>query len=71
MTLTEILPAVLQLTSPDKVRLIRILEDDLNAANEIQPFEHGKTYELRTPYDAYGAAQGLFDALAAFDKETA
>lgn len=71
MTLTEILPAVLRLASPDKLKLIRILAEDLGAAEDIRPFERGKSYELSTPYSAFGAAQVLADALGAAEKPSA
>lgn len=68
MTLSEILPAVLQLPSPDKLKLIRILAENLDAAQDIRPFERGKSYELSTPYHIVGAAKVLADELAATDK---
>lgn len=68
MTLTEILPAVLRLASPEKLKLIRILAEDLDAAQAIGPFERGKTYELPTPYNMFGAAQILADAIRDNDK---
>lgn len=65
MTLSEVLPTVRQLTAPEKLKLIRILAEDLDREEAISPFEHGKVYNLPTPYDSYGAAQALVDALAA------
>ena len=65
MTLAEILPAVHQLTAPEKLKLIRILAEDLDRDETISLFEHGKIYNLPTPYDSYGAAQALAEALAA------
>lgn len=61
MTLSEILPAVRQLTDPEKLKLIRLLAD--GSDEDIHPFERGKTYELRTPYNVFGAAQILADAI--------
>lgn len=63
MTLSEILPAVRQLTDPEKLKLIRLLAEDLGSDEDIHPFERGKTYELRTPYNVFGAAQILADAI--------
>lgn len=65
MTLAEILPAVRQLTAPEKLKLIRILAEELDRDKTNSLFEHGKVYNLPTPYDSYGAAQALADALAA------
>lgn len=64
MTLTEILPAVLQLTPPEKLKLIRLIAEDLDVGEDIRPFERGKVYDLPTPYGCYEAAQILADALA-------
>ncbi len=67
MTLVEILPTIRQLPAFEKLRLIRILTEDLDTNAEIYPFEHHKTYMLPTPYDMFGAGQALADALAAFE----
>ncbi len=64
MTLAEVLPVVRQLTAPEKLKLIRLLAEDLDKEDAIASFEH-KVYNLPTPYDSYGAAQVLADALAA------
>jgi hypothetical protein len=64
MTLAEVLPAVRQLTAPEKLKLIRLLAEDLDRDEANSPFERGKVYNLPTPYDSYGAAQALADALA-------
>ena len=65
MTLAEVLPVVRQLTSPEKLKLIRLLAEELDKDNASSLFEHGKVYNLPTPYDSYGAAQALANALAA------
>lgn len=65
MTLAEVLPAVRQLTALEKLKLIRLLAEDLDNDEASSLFEHGKVYNLPTPYDSYGAAQVLADALAA------
>jgi hypothetical protein len=62
-SLNEIVPAVRTLPAHDKLTLIRILAEDLETAKEFMPFEPGKTYSLPTPYNAYGAAEILSDAL--------
>lgn len=63
MTLTDLLPAVHRLPAADKVKLIRVLAEDLDAAEDISPLEPHKAYYLATPYDAFGAAQTLLDAM--------
>jgi hypothetical protein len=65
MTLAEVLPAVRQLTAPEKLKLIHILAEELDRDETSSLFEQGKVYNLPTPYDSYGAAQALADALAA------
>jgi hypothetical protein len=69
VTLTEIVPAVRTLPALDKLRLIRILAEELEAAREIFPFESGKTYDLPTPYNSFGAATVLAEAMAAYPEE--
>ena len=68
MTLAEVLPTVRQLTAPEKLKLIRILAEDLERNEDISPFESGKVYDLPTPYDSFGAAQVLANELAASPK---
>jgi hypothetical protein len=65
MTLAEVLPAVRQLTAPEKLKLIRILAEELDQDTVSSLLEPGNVYDLPTPYDSYGAAQVLADALAA------
>lgn len=67
MTLAEILPTVRQLTVPEKLRLIRVLAEELDRDEDIAPFQHYKVYYLPTPYNSFGAAQILATALAASD----
>lgn len=68
-TLKEIMPVVRTLPTIDKLRLIRILAEELEQAREIAPFEPGKTYELSTPYNAFGAADILAEAMTADSSE--
>lgn len=63
MTLTEILPAVRQLRLVDKIRLIRILVEELDVEQDIFPFEPYKVYYLATPYNVFGAGKALMDAM--------
>lgn len=67
MTLVEILPTIRQLPAFEKLRLIRILAEELDTSEEIYPFEHHKTYLLPTPYDMFGTGQALADALTTFE----
>jgi hypothetical protein len=64
MTLAEILPTVRQLPTLDKIRLLRILAEELDTAEDIFPFEPYKIYYLPTPYDMFGAGRALMDAMA-------
>ncbi len=65
MTLTELIPLVEQLSAAEKVRMIRVLAEDLDSREDISPFVAHKTYHLDTPYDCYGAGEALLNALNA------
>lgn len=67
MTLTELLPAVRQLSVSDKLKLIRILAEDLDTAEDISPLEPFKTYDLPTPYNSFGAGAALIEAMKQAD----
>lgn len=71
VTLTELLPNIRQLAFLDKIRLIRILAEDIDAPkNQEQTyFEPYKTYFLHTPQFEAGAADILMKALAEASKE--
>lgn len=69
MALVEILPKIRQLPALEKLRLIRILAEELDMNAEIYPFEHHKTYMLPTPYDMFGAGQTMAGALATFETQ--
>ncbi len=69
ITLTGILPAVRQLPLTDKLRLIRILAEELENSENIFPLEKGKTYCLPTPYDTFGAAELLMNTLKSSDTD--
>jgi len=62
MTLSEILPSVRQLPTVDKIRLLRILTDDLDTERNMFPFEPYKIYYLATPYNIFGAGKALMEA---------
>jgi hypothetical protein len=68
MTLSEVLPVVRQLSTSEKLKLIRILAEDLDTLEDIAPLEASKTYDLPTPYDSFGAGAVLMEA---FHKEDA
>ena len=63
MTLAEILPSIRDLSNQEKLRLIRILAEELDSGEDVFPFEANKVYDLPTPYDSYGAARILADLL--------
>ncbi|MBW4601952.1 MAG: hypothetical protein KME29_20840 [Calothrix sp. FI2-JRJ7] len=63
MTLAEVLPAIRQLSATEKLKLIRILAEDLDVVEDISPLEPFKTYDLPTPYDSFAAGAVLMEAL--------
>lgn len=63
MTFAEVLSAVRQLSAIEKLKLIRVLAEDLDVAEDISPLEPFKTYDLPTPYDNFGAGAVLMEAL--------
>jgi hypothetical protein len=65
MTLSEIIPDVRNLSAADKLRLIRILADEVDPETDIAPLQHGHTYTLATPTFEPGAAQALMRELQA------
>ncbi len=67
MTLTEILPTIRQLPVLDKIRLIRILAEELDVEANIFPCEPYKIYYLVTPYNMFGAGKALMDAMRTTD----
>ena len=62
MTLSEVLPSVRQLSTIEKLKLIRILAEDLDAVEDISPLEPFKTYDLPTPYNSVGAGAILMQS---------
>jgi hypothetical protein len=67
MTFAELLPAAQQLTASDKLKLIQTLSEDLELPDPIAPLEPGKTYDLPTPYDCFGAGAILMEAFKKTD----
>ncbi len=68
-TLSGILPDARQLPSHDKLRLIRILAEELEGNEHIFPLEQGRTYCLPIPYDTFGAGEILMKALKTSDTD--
>ncbi|WP_013324815.1 hypothetical protein [Gloeothece verrucosa] len=71
MTLSELLPLVEQLSVSDKVKLMRILSEELdtNTNEDITPLEPFKIYDLPTPYNSFGAGEALMQALELADEK--
>ena len=67
MTFAELLPAARQLSATEKLKLIRILAEDLDISEDIAPLEPFKTYDLPTPYDCFGAGVVLMEAFKQSD----
>ena len=63
MSLAEVLPNVQKLPPLDKLKLIRILAEDLETTEDISPLMPHKVYYMPTPYDSYGAAEVLMNLL--------
>lgn len=61
MILAELLPAVRSLSTPEKLKLVCFLVEQLDVADEISPLEPYKTYVLPTPYNSFGAGAILID----------
>ncbi len=68
MTLTELLPAIQQLSPKEKMKLIRILAEELDTKEDISPLEPYKTYHLLTPYDNFGVGELLMQTMESADK---
>ncbi len=62
-TLAQILPEAQRLPAVDKLKLIRVLAEDLDLGDNISPLVPHKVYYLATPYNAFGAGQALMDAM--------
>ncbi|MEH2096149.1 hypothetical protein [Nostoc sp.] len=63
MTLNELLPAVRKRYISEKIKLIRILAEELDTNKDISPLEPFKTYDLPTPYNSFGAGEILMQTL--------
>ena len=62
MSFAELLPIVQALPQPEKLQLIEILQDEV--LEDISPLEHHKTYWIWTPFNSYGAAEALMNAMS-------
>jgi hypothetical protein len=71
ITLTELLPNIHKLTFLDKVKLLRILAEEIDVpkSEEQTYFEPYKTYYLHTPQFEEGAAAILMEALTETSRE--
>jgi hypothetical protein len=63
MTLAEVLPSARLLSATEKLKLIRILAEDLDLTEDISPLEPFKTYYLPTTYESFGAGAVLMETL--------
>lgn len=63
MTLADLLPTIRQLSATEKLKLIRILAEDLDVADNIDPLEPFKTYDMPTSYNNFGAGAILMETL--------
>jgi hypothetical protein len=63
MSLSEIIPSVRELSAADKLRLIRVLAEDVAPDSGVTPLESSRTYVLSTPVFEPGAAQALLEEL--------
>ena len=64
MTLAELLPSIQHLPVSEKLRLIRVLAEELDSGEDISPLTPHKVYYMATPYEISGAGRALLDAAA-------
>ena len=69
MTLAEVLPVIRKLSAVEKLKLIRILAEDLDIADNIAPLEPFKTYDLPTTYGNFDAAAIMMETLDRVDED--
>jgi hypothetical protein len=62
MTLAQLLPSIQELPAADKLKLIRVLADELDSSENVSPLVAHGTYYLATPYGVSGAGQALMQA---------
>ncbi|MDZ8257880.1 hypothetical protein [Nostoc sp. ChiQUE01b] len=63
MTLADVISIARKLSPSEKLKLIRILAEDLDTVEDISPLEPFKTYDLPTPYNSFVAAAVMMEAL--------
>ncbi len=71
MTFTELLPSIQRLPAFDKLRLMRILAEELEMEEDIYPLQPYKVYYLPTPYPAYGTGAALMSAMKEVERQEA
>lgn len=71
MTFTELLPEIRRLPALEKLRLIRILAEELDSEDDIYPLQPHRVYYLATPYDTYGAGRALMNAMRVAEQQEA
>jgi hypothetical protein len=69
MTFTELLSAIQRLPAIEKLRLIRILAEELDTEEDIYPLQPHKVYYLPTPYQSYGTGRALMTAIKASERQ--
>lgn len=69
MTFTELLPVIRRLPAFEKLRLIRILAEELDMEEDISPLQPHKVYYLPTPYHSYGAGRALMGAMQVAERQ--
>lgn len=69
MTLTELLPTIQRLPALEKLRLIRILAEELDTDEDMYPLQPHKLYYLPTPYRSYGTGRALMTAMKAVERQ--
>ena len=58
MSLAEVLPGLKTLNRSEKLRVVKILIDEITQEEE-SFFESGAEYEIWSPFDSYDAAEKL------------
>jgi len=71
MPFTELLPEIRRLPALEKLRLIRILAEELDSEDDIYPLQPHRVYYLATPYDTYGAGRALMNAMRVAEQQEA
>ncbi len=62
MSLTEVLPEIQNLSRTDKVQLVSILSNELNA-DVLALIEPGQSYPIWSPHQAFSAAAAILKVL--------